>query len=142
ASSVTSASLRSRGRPSRALGSSGMGYLLGQTAPRRDGILRSGYERPGTPASRACESPRAVRRWQGPVAVRGAGAAPRPDRGGPMSENDERGYDPAEDPDADPRSLNPREGRQAVGGEPQDADPDAEPGNLNPRGGEEASGGA
>lgn len=61
-----------------------------------------------------------------------------------MSENDERGYDPAEDPDADPRSLNPREGRQASGSgsEDTDTDPDAEPGNVNPRTGGEASGDA
>ncbi|MFF2267115.1 hypothetical protein ACFVTZ_02540 [Cellulosimicrobium cellulans] len=58
-----------------------------------------------------------------------------------MSENDERGYDPAEDPDADPRSLNPREGRQASGtGSDDDADTDSEPGNVNPRTGGEASG--
>ena len=61
-----------------------------------------------------------------------------------MSENDERGYDPAEDPDADPRSLNPREGRQASGSGPEEteADTDAEPGNVNPRTGGEASGDA
>ncbi|SDF55954.1 hypothetical protein SAMN04487781_1860 [Cellulosimicrobium cellulans] len=59
-----------------------------------------------------------------------------------MSENDERGYDPAEDPDADPRSLNPREGRQASGSGSEDTDPDAEPGNVNPRTGGEASGDA
>ncbi|MFB7886883.1 hypothetical protein ACFCZ3_02480 [Cellulosimicrobium cellulans] len=58
-----------------------------------------------------------------------------------MSENDERGYDPAEDPDADPRSLNPRKGRQASGsGSDHDTDPDSEPGNVNPRTGGEASG--
>lgn len=60
-----------------------------------------------------------------------------------MSENDERGYDPAEDPDADPRSLNPREGHQASGaGSDDDTDTDAEPGNVNPRTGAEASGDA
>ncbi|MFD4991268.1 hypothetical protein ACFWH7_16465 [Cellulosimicrobium cellulans] len=62
-----------------------------------------------------------------------------------MSENDERGYDPAEDPDADPRSLNPREGRQARGAgsdDDTDTDTDAEPGNVNPRTGGEASGDA
>jgi len=61
-----------------------------------------------------------------------------------MSENDERGYDPAEDPDADPGSLNPREGSQASGAEAEEtgADPDADPANLNPRTGEQASGDA
>ena len=58
-----------------------------------------------------------------------------------MSESDEqgRGYDPSEDPDADPRSLNPREGELAEG-VPDGGDPDAEPGNLNPRTGGQASG--
>jgi hypothetical protein len=44
------------------------------------------------------------------------------------------GYDPAQDPDADPASLNPRTGSQAAGGDEQDVDTDAEPANLNPRG--------
>ena len=36
-------------------------------------------------------------------------------------------HDPAEDPDADPRSLNPREGRQASGsGSDHDTDPDSD----------------
>lgn len=46
------------------------------------------------------------------------------------------GYDPAEDPDADPESLNPRTGAQAAGGV-TDGDPDADPDNLNPRATEE-----
>jgi hypothetical protein len=58
-----------------------------------------------------------------------------------MSESDEQttGYDPAEDPDADPRNLNPREGRQAEGGSEESGDPDADPANVNPRTGGEAS---
>ncbi len=43
------------------------------------------------------------------------------------------GYDPAEDPDADPAMLNPRTGAQAAGGDEGDEDTDAEPANLNPR---------
>ena len=57
-----------------------------------------------------------------------------------MSENDERGYDPAEDPDADPRSMNPREGAEAQGSSSGAGDTDAEPANVNPRTGEQASG--
>ncbi|WP_454042357.1 hypothetical protein [Cellulosimicrobium sp. Marseille-Q8652] len=58
-----------------------------------------------------------------------------------MSESDEqgRGYDPGEDPDADPANLNPREGQGAEGSTDQ-GDPDADPANLNPRTGAEASG--
>jgi hypothetical protein len=51
------------------------------------------------------------------------------------------GYDPDQDPDTDPGSLNPRtggaasdEGDGAAGG-----DPDADPGNLNPRSTEEGT---
>lgn len=44
-----------------------------------------------------------------------------------------QGYDPAEDPDADPAMLNPRTGGQAAGGDEADPDTDAEPENLNPR---------
>lgn len=47
------------------------------------------------------------------------------------------GYDPAQDPDSDPASLNPRTGSQAAGGDEQDVDTDAEPANLNPRGTED-----
>ncbi|WP_435737628.1 hypothetical protein V5D56_03215 [Cellulosimicrobium sp. PMB13] len=58
-----------------------------------------------------------------------------------MSESDQQGggYDPSEDPDADPRSLNPREGEGAEGAG-SGGDPDADPANLNPRSGGEASG--
>ncbi|WP_251152841.1 hypothetical protein [Cellulosimicrobium sp. Marseille-Q4280] len=58
-----------------------------------------------------------------------------------MSESDEqgRGYDPGEDPDADPRSLNPRVGEGAQDTD-DGGDPDADPANLNPRSGGEASG--
>ena len=56
-----------------------------------------------------------------------------------MSESDEQGYDPAEDPDADPRSLNPRQGDQAESS-PPGGDTDADPDNLNPRTGGQASG--
>ncbi|ROS74355.1 hypothetical protein [Cellulomonas sp. PhB143] len=58
-----------------------------------------------------------------------------------MSENDERGYDPAEDPDADPASLNPRTGTGAPADSPGDGDPDGDPDSLNPRSGEAASDG-
>jgi hypothetical protein len=51
-----------------------------------------------------------------------------------MSENDSTApYDPDQDPDAQPASLNPREGAQASGDAASDADTDAEPANLNPR---------
>ncbi len=42
-------------------------------------------------------------------------------------------YDPDEDPDAQPESLNPRAGGQARSSEPYEGDPDADPDNLNPR---------
>ncbi|MDR7385102.1 hypothetical protein [Promicromonospora iranensis] len=58
---------------------------------------------------------------------------------------DQPGYDPAEDPDADPDQLNPRTGAaagmgdtaatQTVGDEP---DADADPESLNPRTGDHA----
>jgi len=51
---------------------------------------------------------------------------------GRMSE-ETTGYDPDQDPDADPANLNPRTGAAAQGGADQDADTDAEPANLNPR---------
>jgi hypothetical protein len=44
----------------------------------------------------------------------------------------ERPYDPAEDQDADPESLEPRTGAQASG-QPVEGDPDADPDMLNPR---------
>lgn len=44
----------------------------------------------------------------------------------------ERPYDPAEDQDADPESLEPRTGSQASG-DPGPGDPDADPDMLNPR---------
>ncbi|MFC8923014.1 hypothetical protein [Cellulosimicrobium sp. NPDC057127] len=59
-----------------------------------------------------------------------------------MSESSQQndGYDPSQDPDADPANLNPREGAEAQGsGTSNDADPDADPANLNPRTGGEAS---
>ncbi|WP_155377515.1 hypothetical protein [Cellulomonas sp. JZ18] len=44
------------------------------------------------------------------------------------------GYDPAQDPDSDPESLNPRTGAQASGAaSAESGDPDADPDNLNPR---------
>ena len=43
------------------------------------------------------------------------------------------GYDPDQDPDADPAQLNPRTGAAASGDPEDDADTDAEPANLNPR---------
>ena len=48
-------------------------------------------------------------------------------------------YDPATDPDADPESLNPRQGAQASGDVAPGTDPDADPDMLNPRSGGEAS---
>ncbi|MCC2314044.1 hypothetical protein [Cellulomonas xiejunii] len=44
------------------------------------------------------------------------------------------GYDPNQDPDADPANLNPRTGDAASGDPEADADTDAEAANLNPRG--------
>lgn len=60
-----------------------------------------------------------------------------------MSESSQRndGYDPSQDPDADPASLNPRTGAEAEGTGTYDGDPDADAANLNPRTGDEASGG-
>jgi hypothetical protein len=51
-----------------------------------------------------------------------------------MSENtpSTEPYDPAEDPDADPENLSPREGDQAKAS-PSEGDPDADPDMLNPR---------
>jgi len=49
-----------------------------------------------------------------------------------MSE-DTTGYDPDQDPDADPANLNPRTGAAAAGDADSDTDTDAEPANLNPR---------
>ncbi|WP_166436031.1 hypothetical protein [Cellulomonas shaoxiangyii] len=44
------------------------------------------------------------------------------------------GYDPDQDPDTDPSSLNPRAGAAASDeGEDAGGDPDADPNNLNPR---------
>ncbi|WP_182111283.1 MULTISPECIES: hypothetical protein [unclassified Actinotalea] len=44
------------------------------------------------------------------------------------------GYDPARDQDADPESLEPRQGSQASGAESTtQGDPDADPDMLNPR---------
>lgn len=44
-------------------------------------------------------------------------------------------YDPDEDPDAQPESLNPREGAQARSSDEGDdaGDTDADPDNMNPR---------
>lgn len=51
-----------------------------------------------------------------------------------MSENDSTApYDPDQDPDAQPESLNPRVGDQASGEAESDSDTDAEAANLNPR---------
>ena len=51
-----------------------------------------------------------------------------------MSEQTPDAYDPAQDQDADPESLQPREGARAAGGDAPDAgDPDADPDMLNPR---------
>jgi len=47
--------------------------------------------------------------------------------------DDGAGYDPAQDPDADPGSLNPRTGGQAQGEGDGAEDTDADPDNLNPR---------
>ncbi len=50
------------------------------------------------------------------------------------TDDDREGYDPAQDPDADPESLNPRTGSQAQGGtEGETGDTDADPDSLNPR---------
>ncbi|WP_164545256.1 hypothetical protein [Antribacter gilvus] len=63
-----------------------------------------------------------------------------------MSENPDRTtpYDPDDDPDTQPASLNPREGEQASGqpteGRGEYEDTDADPANLNPRVGEQARG--
>lgn len=49
---------------------------------------------------------------------------------------DPTAYDPAQDPDADPENLQPREGERASGEQSTtDAgdDPDADPAMLNPR---------
>jgi hypothetical protein len=46
------------------------------------------------------------------------------------------GYDPEQDPDAQPESLNPRTGEEASsqGGQDEEyEDTDADPANLNPR---------
>ncbi|MBO3089977.1 hypothetical protein [Cellulomonas dongxiuzhuiae] len=43
------------------------------------------------------------------------------------------GYDPDQDPDSDPASLNPRTGAAASGDPESDDDTDAEAANLNPR---------
>ncbi len=52
-----------------------------------------------------------------------------------MSEQTPDAYDPAEDQDADPESLQPREGARASGatGQSDTGDPDADPDMLNPR---------
>lgn len=47
------------------------------------------------------------------------------------------GYDPDDDPDAQPGELNPRTGAAASGSAAGDEDTDAEPANLNPRGEDE-----
>ncbi|MFC8731213.1 hypothetical protein ACFT5B_01980 [Luteimicrobium sp. NPDC057192] len=50
------------------------------------------------------------------------------------TDDDREDYDPAQDPDADPESLNPRTGSQAQGGSAGGTgDPDADPDSLNPR---------
>jgi len=52
-----------------------------------------------------------------------------------MSEQPERAtpYDPDQDPDAQPSSLNPRTGDQASDTGESYEDTDADPANLNPR---------
>lgn len=62
---------------------------------------------------------------------------------------EQTGYDPSQDPDADPDQLNPREGaaagddesdtaRAAGSGDESDQDQDADPSSLNPRTGPRA----
>ncbi|MBE1878919.1 hypothetical protein [Myceligenerans pegani] len=60
---------------------------------------------------------------------------------------DQLGYDPVEDPDADPDQLNPRTGVAASGAADESPDPrteedepdqDADPASLNPRTGRHA----
>ena len=52
-----------------------------------------------------------------------------------LSSNDNDGYDPAEDQDSDPESLQPRTGSEAgAGAADTHGDPDADPDMLNPRG--------
>lgn len=54
-------------------------------------------------------------------------------RSTPDRPSDAEAYDPAQDPDADPESLNPRTGSQARGGSDEADDTDSDPDSLNPR---------
>lgn len=50
-----------------------------------------------------------------------------------MSEQTPDAYDPAQDQDSDPESLEPRTGDRAAGSGTTEGDPDADPDMLNPR---------
>ena len=51
------------------------------------------------------------------------------------SSSDDHGYDPGEDQDSDPESLQPRTGDRADSTAQTEGDPDADPDMLNPRDG-------